>query len=381
MTYRFAPGLLAGTVLIGVLLPPGAAAQTVETGIRIVLADRLPGIDAANGGFWSVIHAGSLSRKWTVRSTADLAAIPPGNYDLYWIADADHIDAPLLMAEDVVVAAGAITELRIQTGIVLERADWVPPLDPAAGLVTAVTAENRAPANWTTGAAMVLPADRYGLYWDVDVDDDLPPVWIGTYDVEAPFGGIGLELRADPAITVVRAVDGGPAGAAGMRAGDVILAVDGTDVTRMALSDTVDLIRGPSGTPVVLSVQREGNAAPIEVTIRRSIVEPQNIARVDAGIRLVVDPAMPPLGPGGWWGVAFGGEDPAEPAAIARDADTILLVGHTTYDVYWTADGNAEPVLVAAGVEADTGILEVRVARPAAPTPPTAAPPKPRPPG
>lgn len=94
MTYRFAPGLLAGTVLIGVLLPPGAAAQTVETGIRIVLADRLPGIDAANGGFWSVIHAGSLSRKWTVRSTADLAAIPPGNYDLYWIADADHIDAP-----------------------------------------------------------------------------------------------------------------------------------------------------------------------------------------------------------------------------------------------------------------------------------------------
>jgi hypothetical protein len=379
MTHRTAPGVLAGALLAAALVPPHAAAQTVDTGVRVVLANRLPNVDADNGGFWSVIHAGSLSRKWTVRSTADVAAIPPGTFDLYWIVDVDHLDAPLLMAEDVVVTPGAVTEVRIQNGLVLELADWVPPLDPARGLATAVLAENMAPTNWTTGGAMVLPPNRYGLYWDDDVEDDRRPVWVGTYDVQAPFSGIGLELRADPAITVVRAVDGGPAGAAGMTAGDVILAVDGTDVTAMTLSDTVALIRGPAGTPVVLTVRREGAATPLEVTIRRSIVEPQNIARIDAGIRLVVDPRMPPLGPGGWWGVAFEGEDPADPAAIAYDADAVLLVGHTTYDVYWAADGDATPVLIAAGVEADTGILDVPAAPPA--IAPTVVPTKPRPPG
>lgn len=373
MTHRTAQALFAGALVAGVLLPANASAQTVETGIRVVLANRLPNIDVANGGFWSVIHAGSLSRKWTVRSTEDLAAIPPGNYDLYWVVDEEHIEAPLIMAEDVVVTAGAITEVRIQSGLVLELADWVPPIDPATGNIFAVLGGTNVAVNWTTGDAMVLPPDGYGLYWDVDVDDDIDPVWVGTYEVNAPFSGIGLELRAEPAITVVRAIPGGPADAAGMLAGDVILAVDGTDTTLMELSDTVGLIRGPAGTPVVLTVQRPGVTAPLDITIRRSLVEPQNLARIDAGIRLVVDPAMPPLGPGGWWGVTFDGEDPADPAAITYDADAVLLVGHTTYDVYWKPDGDAEPILVAAGVEADTGILEVAVA-PAAPEPEPTAP-------
>ncbi len=307
---------------------------------------------------------------------------PAGEFDLYWIVDVDHLETPMLVAEGVTVQRGAVTDVRIQTGLVLEVADWVPPLDPAVGRVTAVNWDTDAVVNWTVTDAMVLPPATYALYWDADVNDDERAVWVGTYDIEAPFSGVSLELRSDGGIRVVRAGTGGPAEAAGVLAGDVIVAVDGTDTTAMSLEDTVNLIRGPSGTPVDLTIEREGAAAPLTITVQRSAVEPQNMARIDAGIRLSVDPAVPPLGPGGWWGVTFADGDPADPDARTYAADEILLVGHTTYDVYWTADGDAEPVLIAAGIEADTGIVDVTVGPEAFQTPgtaPTATPPKPRP--
>lgn len=382
MTQRTAFSLLAAASLAAATLIPSAAlAQTVETGIRVVVANSLPHWEADRGGFWAVVPAGRASGKWTAQSAADEATIPPGNFDFYWIANEDHAETPLLMAEDVTVRNGTVTEIRIQTGIIVELADWVPPLDPDTGRLIAVLSETMEVVNRTAGNAMVLPPARYGLYRDDDINDDRRPVWVGTYDIEAPFTGVGLELRSDPEITVVRPLPGSPAEAAGILPGDIIAAVDGTDTMRTPFDDTVALIRGPSGTPVVLTISRAGTAGPIEITVQRTIVEAQNIARLDAGIRLVIDPALPPLGPGGWWGVTFDGEDPADPAARADAADEVLLVGHTTYDVYWTADGDTPPRLVAAGVEAEAGILEVTVGPEAPADAPTAAPPKPRLPG
>jgi membrane-associated protease RseP (regulator of RpoE activity) len=379
MTHRTASGLLAAASLAAsALIPATAFAQPVETGIRVTVASRLPQLDAEAGGFWYAVPAGTTGGKWTVRGTAEAATVPPGEFDLYWIVDADHLDTPVLVAEDVAVQRGTVTEVHVQTGLVLEVADWVPPLDPAVGRVIAVNWETDEVVNWTVTDAMVLPPATYALYWDADVNDDERAVWVGTHDVEAPFSGVGLELRSDEGIRVVRPATGGPAEAAGVRTGDVIVAVDGTDTTAMSLEDTVNLIRGPSGTPVELTIEREGATAPLTITVQRSPVEPQNMARIGLGIRLSVDPAVPPLGPGGWWGVTFAGGDPADPDARTFAADETLLVGHTTYDVYWTADGNAEPRLIAADVDADAGIVEVTV-RPEAGTAPAAAPPKPRP--
>jgi len=380
MTHRTASGLLAAASLAAsALIPAAAFAQPVETGIRVTVASRLPQLDAEGGGFWYAVPAGTKGGKWTVRGTAEAAPVPPGEFDLYWVVDGDHIETPMLVAEAVAVRNGAVSNVHIQTGLVLEVADWVPPLDPAVGRVIAVSWDTDEVVNWTVAGAMVLPPATYALYWDADYDDDERAVWVGTYDVEAPFSGVGLELRSDGGIRVVRPGTGGPAETAGVLAGDVIVAVDGTDTTAMSLEDTVNLIRGPSGTPVELTIAREGIATPLTIIVERSRVEPQNMARIGLGIRLSVDPAVPPLGPGGWWGVTFADGDPADPDARAFAADEILLVGHTTYDLYWTADGDAEPRLVAAGIEVDTGIVEVTVGPEAFQSAPAAAPAKPRP--
>ena len=100
MTHRTTISLLAGTVLAAVLLPAGSSAQPVETGIRIAVAERLPRWDAERGGYWTVVSAGNFLGKWIARSTEDFAAVRPGTYDIYWIADADHEEVPLIMAQD-----------------------------------------------------------------------------------------------------------------------------------------------------------------------------------------------------------------------------------------------------------------------------------------
>ena len=75
------------------------------------------------------------------------------------------------------------------------------------------------------------------------------------------IGGIGASLRkpklADP-LAIWRVFDGTPAARAGLKRGDVILAVDGRDVSDLILDGAVGLIRGPEGSTVRLSIHRLG---------------------------------------------------------------------------------------------------------------------------
>ncbi|AKU91919.1 carboxypeptidase regulatory-like domain-containing protein [Vulgatibacter incomptus] len=88
------------------------------------------------------------------------------------------------------------------------------------------------------------------------VEIRLPPR--GDGPGEEVFGGIGLTIGLDRGqVVAAEVVGGGPAFVAGMRRGDVILAVDGMALGG-ALQLAVDRIRGPVGTPVTLEMQREG---------------------------------------------------------------------------------------------------------------------------
>ncbi|MBX3011077.1 MAG: S41 family peptidase [Caldilineaceae bacterium] len=87
------------------------------------------------------------------------------------------------------------------------------------------------------------------------------------------FSGIGAQLGVKDGLPMIVApIDDSPASEAGIRAGDIILTVDGEDVTSLSLDAIVDRVRGPSGTEVVLTLYREGEMGTFELTlVRREI--------------------------------------------------------------------------------------------------------------
>jgi len=88
------------------------------------------------------------------------------------------------------------------------------------------------------------------------------------------FGGLGIEVEMeDGLIRVVAPIDDTPAQRAGVHAGDVIIKLDDSPVRGMALSDAVRQMRGKPGTDIVLSIVREGESKPLELTLTRAIIK------------------------------------------------------------------------------------------------------------
>ena len=90
------------------------------------------------------------------------------------------------------------------------------------------------------------------------------------------YEGIGVWVEyPDGAVTIVAAMPGSPAEAAGLKAGDVIEAADGTPLTGLTEGDALALVRGPAGTSVRLTIRRPDAAAPLDVEVeRRAIAVP-----------------------------------------------------------------------------------------------------------
>ena len=90
----------------------------------------------------------------------------------------------------------------------------------------------------------------------------------------AQYYGVGMQITMDgPKTVVIEPFVNSPAWGAGMRRGDVIVAVDGKDTTSMDSSQVAELLRGPKGTPVKVSVKREGLAEPYSATVTRGEIE------------------------------------------------------------------------------------------------------------
>ncbi|MEO6077906.1 MAG: S41 family peptidase, partial [Candidatus Andersenbacteria bacterium] len=115
-------------------------------------------------------------------------------------------------------------------------------------------------------AGMVHAAgDPYTTFFDPDQNKQLKETLSGS------FSGIGAEMGIKNGLVVVIApLAGSPAQKAGIKAGDIITAVDKKNITQdMSLDDVVQQIRGKKGTTVVLSVIHKGESAPQDISIMR----------------------------------------------------------------------------------------------------------------
>src|SRR5690606_15480240 len=87
------------------------------------------------------------------------------------------------------------------------------------------------------------------------------------------FGGLGVEIiMEDSLIKVVSPIDDTPAARAGVMANDLIVEIDGKPVQGMTQDEAVDMMRGPVGTDVTITIVREGVADPLEFTLTRGII-------------------------------------------------------------------------------------------------------------
>jgi len=98
-------------------------------------------------------------------------------------------------------------------------------------------------------------------------------------DLTGTFEGIGalVKINEDGYLVIVEPLAGRPADLAGLKAGDLVLEVDGVETRGMNLVEAISLIRGPKGTTVHLTIRRQGILEPFEVEIIRQRIELRTI--------------------------------------------------------------------------------------------------------
>jgi carboxyl-terminal processing protease len=88
------------------------------------------------------------------------------------------------------------------------------------------------------------------------------------------FGGLGIEVTQEEGfVKVVSPMDGTPADEAGILAGDFITHVDGESVLGLTLDQAVEMMRGPVGSEIIITVVRDGVTEPFDVSIIRDTIK------------------------------------------------------------------------------------------------------------
>lgn len=96
---------------------------------------------------------------------------------------------------------------------------------------------------------------------------------------QGEFQGIGAEVQIkDDHVVIVAPIDGSPAQKAGLRPGDLILAVDGEDIGGLPLDEVVRRIVGPAGTDVTLTIFTPDDEQPRDVTLTRARIPLHNVS-------------------------------------------------------------------------------------------------------
>ena len=96
--------------------------------------------------------------------------------------------------------------------------------------------------------------------------------------LEGSFEGIGAYVgQEEGQFVIISPIRGSPADQAGIIAGDVVLEVDGTEITGMAEWEVISLIRGPAGSAVNLSILHAGEDKPVEMTIKRGWIDIESV--------------------------------------------------------------------------------------------------------
>ncbi len=95
---------------------------------------------------------------------------------------------------------------------------------------------------------------------------------------QGQFEGVGLEVEmVNGDVTVVSPIDGSPAQKAGIRAGEIIIKVDGVDTSGLTLDQVVQKVRGPAGTTVTLTMQDPKTGNVQDYSLVRATIKEQNV--------------------------------------------------------------------------------------------------------
>src|SRR5213083_2191068 len=108
----------------------------------------------------------------------------------------------------------------------------------------------------------------------------MPPEVYKEVQVETKgeFGGVGIQIGVkDNRLAVIAPIEGTPAHKAGIRAGDFITKVNEEATKELTLMDAVQRMRGPKGTKVSLTIQREGTPDPLVFTLVRDIIKIESV--------------------------------------------------------------------------------------------------------
>jgi len=101
-------------------------------------------------------------------------------------------------------------------------------------------------------------------------------------DTKGEFGGLGIEIGMESGVVkVISPIDDTPAANAGIKSGDYIVRINGQQVQGKTLTDAVELMRGPVGSEIKLTVRRRNEKKALEFKIKRAVIE---VKSVDAKI-------------------------------------------------------------------------------------------------
>src|SRR5579863_7340257 len=116
---------------------------------------------------------------------------------------------------------------------------------------------------------MVSNLDPHSSYMDAKMYGDM------QITTKGEFGGVGIEVTQDEGglIKVISPIDGTPASRAGIKTADRIAGIDGQSIAGLPLNDAIDKMRGPAGSKITLTILREGEKKPFDVTLQRAVVQ------------------------------------------------------------------------------------------------------------
>ena len=114
--------------------------------------------------------------------------------------------------------------------------------------------------------------DPYSAYMSPEIFNEMQT------ETSGEFGGLGIEVSMESGVVkVISPIDDTPASRAGIKAGDYIVKIDDIQVQGKSLSEAVDLMRGPVGSDIELTIRRRGEKKALTFTIVREIIQIKSV--------------------------------------------------------------------------------------------------------
>ena len=163
-------------------------------------------------------------------------------------------------AEKQKVAILPLEDLRVFTDVYARiKQDYVTEVDDSELLENAIR-------------GMLSGLDPHSAFLD---EEQFRELQIGT---SGEFGGLGIEVGMENGfVKVIAPIDDTPAQRAGVKAGDLIIKLDDKSVKGMTLEEAVKLMRGKKGSKIELTLVREGEDAPLNISITRDVIRVRSV--------------------------------------------------------------------------------------------------------